>query len=60
MTPTAPTTTFQGKLTHYASLFSGKDDVSYSVRYQMKYLFDELFHNHILVVFGDGDDKRKG
>jgi len=51
MSPTA-SASFEDKLTHYASLFKGTD-VSYSVRYQIKYLFDELFHNQLLVVYGD-------
>ena len=58
MSPNTPKS-FEDKLTQYFSLFKGTD-VSYSVRYQVKHLFDELFHSHLLVVFGDKSSNKEG
>jgi len=58
MSPAAPTS-FEDKLTQYFSLFKGAD-ISYSVRYQVKHLFDDLFHSHLLVVFGDKSSNKEG
>jgi hypothetical protein len=58
MSPTAPKS-FEDKLAQYFGLFKGTD-ASYSVRYQVKHLFDELFHKHLIVVFGDKSSNKEG
>ena len=58
MSPTA-LKSFEDKLTQYFGLFKGTD-ASYSVRYQVKHLFDDLFHKHLLVVFGDKSSDKEG